>query len=248
VSDERSKGKLVERPDQELGERIDDPVVRWVAEQPGALIWERPAATAVACADLSRKDRLAIHGEPEAVAALLRDEVLPRVGPTFRPLGGEELVTEVAARVPGMAVAGRFGWMQVTAPVPGPATDASWLPPEALPQVTALIDKVFPDSYARPGGSGVQRWAAIRGADGTLLSVAADAWSTERTGFLAGVATRTDVRGRGLARRVCAFVTNELIAGRDRVALIVDYWNVGALTTYGKLGFDLRRLAAASVS
>ena len=230
-----------------MGLMVDDPVIRWVAGQPGARFWERPGAIAVACADLYRHDRLAIAGEPEAVARLLGDEVLAAVGPTFRPVGDEELVVEVARRLPSLTVEGRFGWMDVTAPVP--ATDgASWLSEDELPQVMALIEEFFPGSWARPDRPGVHRWAGVRGDDGRLLAIAADAWSTAETGLIAGVATRADARGRGLARQVCAFVTNELLAGRDRVALIVDYWNQPALHAYGKLGFVLRRLAAAAVS
>lgn len=226
---------------------IDEPVVRWVGGQPGAQTWARSGAVAVACANLYCRDRLAIAGEPAAVADLLGD-VLPRVGPTYRPVGAEELVAEVAERVPSLTVAGRFGWMDVTAPVEAPQGGANWLRADELPQVTALIDEFFPESYAKPGVAGVRRWAGVRGDDGTLLAVAADAWSTADVGILAGVATRAEARGKGLARQVCAFVTNELLTGRDRVSLMVDYGNVGALTAYGKLGFALRPLAAARVT
>ncbi|MFI5892909.1 GNAT family N-acetyltransferase [Actinoplanes sp. NPDC051513] len=227
---------------------IDFPVVRWAAGQPGATIWERPDAIAVACANLSRRDRLAIHGEPDAVVRLLTDEVLPNIEKTFRPIGDEEVIVAVAERIPALEVAGKFGWMDVTAPVPAAKTGATWLHADELPQVTALLDEAFPDSYAKPRDPGVKRWAGVRGDDGTLLAVAADAWSTAEIGLLAGVATRAEARGRGLARQVCAFVTNELLAGRGRVGLIVDYWNVGALNTYAKLGFALTRIAAARVS
>jgi len=221
--------------------------MRWVAGQPAARTWERPGAVAVACADLYRRDRVAIGGEPAAVARLLGDEVLPAVGPTFRPVGDEDLVVEVVRRLPSLTFEGRFGWMDVTAPVPA-STGARWLHEDELPQVAALIEEFFPDSWAKPDRAGVQRWAGVRDEDGTLLAIAADAWSTAETGLVAGVATRTDARGRGLAQRVCAFVANELLAGRERVALIVDYWNEPALHAYGKLGFALRPLAAAAVS
>ncbi|WP_433385605.1 GNAT family N-acetyltransferase [Actinoplanes sp. CA-142083] len=223
-------------------------VARWAAGQPGARIWERPDAIAVACANLSRRDRLAIHGEPEAVARLLSDEVLANIKNTYRPIGAEEVIVSVAELIPGFEVDGKFGWMDVTAPVPAAKTSATWLHPDELPRVAALIEQAFPDSYAKPGAPGVERWAGIRGDDGTLLAVAADAWSTAEIGLLAGVATRPEARGRGLARQLCAFVTNELLAGRERVGLMVDYWNVGALNTYAKLGFDLKRVAAARLN
>jgi GNAT superfamily N-acetyltransferase len=222
-----------------------DPLVVWAAQdmRPGVRAWVREKAVAVACPDLSRRDRIAVQGEPDAVAALLRD-VLPEVGPQYRPLGDEALLAAVAERLPGIEVAGRFAWMDVTRPVAATAAGRPhWLPPTA--EVAPFLDAVFPDSYARPGGTGVRRWAGIRDAGRGLLAVAADAWSVSQVGFMAGVATRPDVRGRGLAASVCAFVTNELLAGRRRVALFADYWNTAAIATYRKLGFALRPLAVA---
>ncbi|MEV4351690.1 GNAT family N-acetyltransferase [Actinoplanes sp. NPDC049596] len=234
-----------------------DPLMIWAADRPEARVFARPGAVAVACPDLSRRDRMPVHGDPGAVAALLRD-VLPLVGPSFRPLGAEPLLTAVAERLPTIEVAGRFGWMDTARPPEAsgwmdtarpPAMDQGqdprWLGAGELPEVTALLDRAFPETYARPGGSGVQRWAGVRGEDGTLLAVAADAWSSDRIGFLAGVTTAPEARGRGLAAALCAFVTRELLEGHDRVALFVDYWNSAALATYNKLGFGLKPLAAA---
>ncbi|SNY56414.1 GNAT family N-acetyltransferase [Paractinoplanes atraurantiacus] len=223
----------------------DDPLIIWAADQPGARVFTRPGAVAVVCPDLARHDRMPVHGDPGAVAALLR-EVLPLAGPTFRPLGDESLMTAVAERLPMIEVAGRFGWMDTaTAPSATAGQQPHWLGSGELPEVTALLDEASPETYARPGGSGVARWAGVRDADGTLLAVAADAWSSGRVGFLAGVATAERARGRGLAAALCAFVTRELLVGRDRVALFVDHWNSAALATYKKLGFALRPVAAA---
>jgi ribosomal protein S18 acetylase RimI-like enzyme len=223
-----------------------DPLLMWAADRPGVRLWQAAGATAIACPDLSRRDRIMVHGRPAELAALLRD-VLPLVGPSFRPMGDEALLAEVTARLPGLTIAGRFAWMDRTSPIPAPdETAPRWLAEAELPEVAALLDEAFPESYARPGGRGVSRWAGIRdGGSGELLAVAADAWSGTRIGFLAGVATRRSARGRGLAARLCRFATNELLTGRTRVALFADYWNVAAVATYRKLGFDLRPLAAA---
>jgi GNAT superfamily N-acetyltransferase len=226
---------------------IDDPLMLWAAEQPGARFWIRPGAMAVACADLCRRDRLAIHGDPAAVAALLRDEVLPDVGPSYRPIGGEQLVGEVVALMPQLKVAGRFAWMDVAGPVDRKQA-GRWLFDDELGDVTTLLDEHFPKSYARPGGNGVHRWAGIQDSSGTLFAAAADAWTTPAVGFLAGVVTHPAVRGRGVAQAICAYMTNELATGRARVALLADYDNVAAISAYRKLGFDLRPLAAARVS
>ncbi|MEU4240503.1 GNAT family N-acetyltransferase [Actinoplanes sp. NPDC026619] len=226
---------------------IDDPLMLWAAEQPGARFWIRPGAMAVACADLCRGDRVAIHGDPAAVAALLRDEVLPDVGPSYRPVGGEQLIADVVGLSPQLKVAGRFAWMDVAGAVDRKQA-GRWLFDDELPGVTALLDEFFPKSYARPGGNGVYRWAGLHDYDGTLLAAAADAWTTPAVGFLAGVITHPAVRGRGVAQAICAYVTNELAAGRNRVALLADYDNVAAISAYRKLGFDLRPVAAARVS
>ena len=230
-----------------------DPLIVWAAQglRPGVRAWVRADAVAVACPDLSRRDRMAVWGSVPAVTELLR-EALPEAGPSFRPIGDEALITGLSQAVDQLAVAGRFAWMDVTAPVPAPAQgdprwlgDPHWLGDDEVGEVTELIDTAFPDSYARPGGNGVRRWAGIRDDDGRLLAVAADAWSVPEVGFLAGVATRADARGRGLAASVCSFITNELLATSGRVALLADYWNEAAVATYRRLGFTSRPLGAA---
>ncbi|BCJ41455.1 hypothetical protein GCM10010168_55460 [Actinoplanes ianthinogenes] len=232
----------------------DDLFVRWAAEADGARVWRRPGATVVACADLAHWDRLVMSGDPDALAGLVR-EVLPEVGATFRPFGPEELVAAVVARAPELEVSAHFAWMDITEPIgpaavtePGPTGQsgtARWLVEDEWPEVTALLAESFPDSYARPGEAGVRRWAGIRDADGRLVAVAADAWSTSAIGFLAGVTTRPDARGRGLAAALCRFAADEMLIGRERVALLADYVNVAAVATYRKLGFEIRRVAAA---
>ncbi|MEU4558269.1 GNAT family N-acetyltransferase [Actinoplanes sp. NPDC023936] len=225
-----------------------DLFVRWAAAAAGARVFRAPGATVVACADLAHWDRLAMAGTPDALARLI-PEVLPRVGPSFRPFGAEELVAAVVARVPELEMSARFAWMETEAPVGAPdvgaAAGAGWLGEAEWPEVTALLKESFPDSYAWPGAPGVRRWAGVRDAGGRLLAVAADAWSTPEIGFLAGVATRREARGRGLAAALCGFVAGDLLAGRERVALLADYDNVAAVATYRKLGFLTRPVAAA---
>jgi len=220
----------------------DDPLIVWArqGDRPGVRVFARPDAIAVACPDLSRRDRLAVRGTPDAVAGLLTD-VLPEVGPTYRPFGDEDLITAITGRVPGLEMAGRFGWMETKDQIHGGT--GHWLPDSK--GVSDLLEAAFPTSYAWPGGTGVQRWAGIRD-DDRLLTVAAEAWPVPGIGFLAGVATHPDARGRGLAARLCAFVTDDLLRDNERVALFVDYWNEAALRTYRRLGFTLRPLGAAA--
>jgi ribosomal protein S18 acetylase RimI-like enzyme len=221
----------------------NDPLIVWARQddKPGVRVWRAGDAVAVAAPDLCRRDRLAVAGHPSAVSALLT-EVLPVVGPTYRPLGDEDLIAAVAERVEAVEVAGRFAMMHVATPVPGPER-GGWL--DDLDDVKEFLAEAFPDSYAWPGGSGVRRWAGVRGDDGGLLATAADAWSVPEVGFLAGVATHPAARGTGLATALCAFVTNDLLRTHLRVALFADHWNEAALRTYRRLGFTLRSLAAA---
>ncbi|WP_433826109.1 GNAT family N-acetyltransferase [Actinoplanes sp. CA-015351] len=235
--------------------REQDLFVGWAAAAPGARVFRKLGATVVACADLAHWDRLVIAGDPDALAALI-GEVVPETGPSFRPFGPEDLVTAVADRMPDLEVSARFAWMDRDSPVSGTTSassrarsttpaGAAWLTEAEWPEVTELLKESFSDSYAWPGASGVERWAGIRDQDGRLLAVTADAWSTPAIGFMAGVATRREARGRGLGAELCAFAADELLAGRDRVALLADYDNTAAVATYRKLGFVTRPVAAA---
>jgi GNAT superfamily N-acetyltransferase len=220
----------------------DDPLLVWVAQgmRTGARAWTSGDAAAVACRDVSRRDRLALRGSVADVTELL-GRIRPEVEGFF-PIGDEPLI----AALPGVEVVVHLGWMHTgTSSGTPPATSAHWLAESELSEVTALLETHHPHSFARPGDSGVTRWAGIRDEDSALLAVAADAWSAPEIGFVAGVATRTDARGRGLAAQLCAFVTDELLAGHGRVALLVEHENVAAVRTYERLGYGMRRLAAA---
>lgn len=113
--------------------------------------------------------------------------------------------------------------------------------------MAALLAEFAPESYAVPGIAGVSRWAGLR-VGGRLAAVAADAWSAPTVGLLAGVATAGPFRGRGLAERVCRWVSAELVAAYGRAALMVDDWNVAALGVYERIGYRRMRVAAARMS
>ncbi|MEV4639085.1 GNAT family N-acetyltransferase [Actinoplanes sp. NPDC049548] len=218
----------------------DDPLLLWAAQgmRPGVRTWSLGDADAVACPDLSRFDRLAVRGSVADVSELLR-RVRPEVQ-GYRPVGDEEVVSAI----PGLREPVGFGWMDIGTATGMRSPRARWLSDDA--EVAAFLDAHHPHSYARPGASGVARWAGIRDAEGALLGVGADAWSAPGIGFLAGVATRADARGRGVATELCAFLTDELIAAHGRVALMVDHDNLAAIRTYEKLGYAMRRVAAAT--
>jgi ribosomal protein S18 acetylase RimI-like enzyme len=229
----------------------DDPLLVWAAQdmRTGARAWAHGDAAAVACRDVSRRDRLALRGSPDDVAELVR-RIRPQVL-DFKPVADESLIDALVARVDGLELVARLGWMDTTTPVLAPPRTPGtprWLTEAELPEVTDLLEAEHPGSWAKPGSSGVRRWAGLRDADGVLLAVGADAWSVPEIGFVAGVATRVRARGRGLGTTLCAFLTDELIKDRGRVGLLVDHANVAAIRTYERLGYRLRRIAAARFS
>ncbi|WP_238153501.1 GNAT family N-acetyltransferase [Kribbella speibonae] len=247
----------------------DDPMIIWAAQGfgPGVRAWCDGDAVAVASPDLSRRDRLAVAGPADAVGRLAA-KVLAEVGPSFRPFGEEQLIRDLLDHVPGLQFGAAFGWMdtrtcttQQSQASPSPhaqpepqrphsgglmsAGGPAWL--DSDDGVEELLTAASPSSYAWPGRSGVRRWAAVTGERGELLSIAADAWSAPEVGFLAGVATHPVARGKGLSRQVCGFVTAELVQRHGCAGLMVDGDNAAAIKVYERLGYEYRRVAAASV-
>lgn len=223
-----------------------DAIVGWAAQgfAAGARCWWAGDAVAVASADVSKHDRLAVVGSVDD-AARLTTAVLAEVGPSYRPFGDEGLIRALAERVPGLRFSAAFGWMDADQ-VPDVTTSATWLDGDV--GVEELLTEASPSSYAWPGHPGVRRWAALTGDRGELVSIAADAWSAPAVGFLAGVATHPVARGKGLSRQVCGFVTAELVKSYGRAALMVDGDNAAAIAVYRRLGYTYRQVAAASAS
>jgi ribosomal protein S18 acetylase RimI-like enzyme len=224
-----------------------DPLLLWVAQdfRTGARAWTTGAATAVAGPAVSKRDRLAIQGEPTSVITLLR-QILPEVGPSFRTIGDRDLVHLVVRELVELDVVLEFGWMDTTAPPSIRTHDAEWLDEDHVDEIGRLLDRAFPDSYARPCEPGVSRWAGCR-VNGGLAAVAADAWSCADLGFIAGAATDPNFRSQRLAERVCGLVSHTLVSERGRAALIADTWNTAAIALYRRLGLGWRDLAAARV-
>jgi hypothetical protein len=188
-----------------------DPLLLWVAQdfRTGARAWTTGAATAVAGPAVSKRDRLAIQGEPRSVITLLR-HVLPEVDPSFRTIGDRDLVHLVVRDFTELDLVLEFGWMETAAAPPVGTYDTEWLDEDRVGEIGLLLDRAFPDSYARPGEPGVSRWAGCTVNDG-LASVAADAWPCADVGFIAGAATDPNLRGQRLAERVCGLVTQTLV-------------------------------------
>ena len=203
--------------------------------------WYDGDAVAVVSPQLSQHDRLAVYGPVDELAGLV-ERVLAEVDASLRTFGDEELIRQLAERVPGLNFAAAFGWMH-TATAPSEVTTAAWLDSDA--GVEELLAEAAPESYAWPGRPGVRRWAGVTSEAGELLSIAADAWSAPEIGFLAGVATKPSARGQGLSRQVCAFATAELVKRYGQAGLMVHSYNAAAIAVYRKLGYTYRNVAAA---
>ncbi|MFC5835380.1 GNAT family N-acetyltransferase [Nonomuraea insulae] len=243
----------------------DDDLVVWAAQglRGRARAWALGDAVVSACPGVSRRDRLGVWGGTSCVVELVR-HALGELGATYRPFGEVELVREVTAKLDGVEESGRFSWMSLDrrhldhggldggGPDGGldggpDAGEAGWLDRGAEDEVAALLAAGAPHSYAVPGVDGVSRWAGVR-VDGVLAAVAADAWSAPSVGLLAGVATEARFRGRGLAGRVCRWVSRELVAAHGRAALMVDDTNAAAIGLYERIGYRRLRVLASHVA
>jgi len=223
------------RPDGQLG--------------PGVRVFRHGSATAVVSPGLSGRDRIAVDGKAEDALVLVRDEVLAATGPGYRPFGDAELIAALVRGIPGLVAAGgpEFLWMETTAPPPGVPEGVVWLDEEGEKEAATVFDHCFPDSYAQPGRPGTRRWAGAYDPDGggALLAVAGDAWSGAGCGFMAGVVTRPEARGRGLGAAVSRFVVDALVREHGRAALMVDADNTAAVAAYRRAGMSGRTFGAA---
>lgn len=233
----------------------DDDLVMWTAQglTGGARAWALGDAVVAAARQVARNDRMAVWGDASCAVDLVR-HARQELGPHFRPFGERGLMQEVTAKLDGEVLSsGTFSWMSLPAGAlsgglsgGAPADGVGWLE-GADAEVAALLAADAPGSYAKPGEPGVRRWAGVRDG-GVLVAVAADAWPAPTVGLLAGVATRAAHRGRGLAERVCRWVSAELVATYGRAALMVDDANAAALTVYERIGYRRLPVMAAGLA
>jgi GNAT superfamily N-acetyltransferase len=209
--------------------------------------WHHGSARAVARPTLSGRDRIAVAAEEPADAVPLLRQAMAELGPGYRPFGEARLIDELVARIPELTPTPPFHWMETSTEPPATAPGVRWLTPAEEPTAAALFARHFPNSHARPGRPGVHRWAGTYDGAGQLTAVAADAWSTAGCGFLAGVLTVPEARGRGLGAAVSRFVVGALVREYGRAALMVDADNRPAVAVYERLGMTGYLFRAAAV-
>jgi len=166
--------------------------------------------------------------EAAALAQLLRGEGR-RIG---LPVSAYDLLQDGLLLEPS-----RWAFRWVDAPVGADAHAAEWLV-DADGEVDALLDEAFPEASFRPGSPRVAGWAGIRDDTGRLVACAADTTETPGVGFVAAIATRTDLRGAGLGRTVTGWILDRLVE-REGLASLWNYGgNLAAARVYDALGMQ----------
>jgi ribosomal protein S18 acetylase RimI-like enzyme len=119
------------------------------------------------------------------------------------------------------------------------------------PRIAALRAVASPDAMVRPGDRRIQAWNGIEASaaptDGQrartaveLVAVAAVTQLRPGIPHLGSVATRTQWRGQGLARDLCARMTRDLLAaGAPAVTLGMHAGNRSARQVYASLGYHV---------
>ncbi|CRK57198.1 hypothetical protein [Alloactinosynnema sp. L-07] len=241
------------RTPADVAAATDDPLINWGAQSlapgylyPGGGAWTLDGATAVHSPGLYRRDRILLAGPPEPALKLLAALTADLPGPPI-PVAATELVDRMRDLDPRVVDLAIFGWMTTSTPSPRPPTGPRWLTDTELDQADALVRAANPDSWVMPGEPGTRRWAGQFDGD-TLISVAGDCWPSPAVGFMAGVATHPDHRGRGASGAVCAFLRDELVAEHGTCALMVYQNNATAIRIYERLGFTYHRMTALELA
>jgi ribosomal protein S18 acetylase RimI-like enzyme len=224
-----------------------DPLLNWGAQAltsayPNARgrAWEHDGAVLVYAPGLYRRDRVILTGPAEQALKLVTSVRLPTSG---TPIARTELADEIGLLDPRWSSFATFGWMTTTGE-PGTRPDGvRWLAESDLDQADHLVRTANPDGWLVPRETGTRRWAGMFDGD-TLISMAGDAWPAPGMGFIAGVATHEDHRGKGASSAVCSFVRDTLLAEHGSCGLMVYADNATAIRLYERLGFTYQSMTA----
>jgi predicted GNAT family acetyltransferase len=157
--------------------------------------------------------------------------------------GDPALVVQAAAipDLPGVTLVLRRAAVQMVhdgAPPAGDGWEIVRLDEVAAPEMLALATLTNPGPFreqTRQMGDffGVRR-------EGRLVAMAGQRMRVAGHIELSGVCTHPDFRGEGLATRLSAHVTREILAGGERPFLHAWKDNAGAIALYEKLGYRIR--------
>ena len=105
--------------------------------------------------------------------------------------------------------------------------------------VLELVALVYPH-YFRPRTMEMGRYFGIY-QDGRLAAMIGERMGTPQAREISAVCTHPDFLGRGYARRLMAFLTNDLLASGLQPFLHVSHENLRAKSLYERQGFRVRR-------
>lgn len=105
--------------------------------------------------------------------------------------------------------------------------------------VLALTALVYPH-YFRPRTMALGRYFGIY-VEGRLAAMIGERLGTHTTREMSAICTHPDFLGRGYARRLTAWLTNETLARGALPFLHVSHENLRAKTLYEQMGYRLRR-------
>lgn len=105
--------------------------------------------------------------------------------------------------------------------------------------VQALIALVYPH-YFRPRTMELGRYFGMY-VDGRLAAMIGERLGTHTYTEMSAICTHPDFTGRGYARRLTAFLTNDTLARGRTPFLHVSYENPHAKSMYERMGYRLRR-------
>lgn len=106
-------------------------------------------------------------------------------------------------------------------------------------EVLALTTLVYPH-YFRPHTMSMGRYFGIH-VDGRLAAMIGERMGSTTAREISAVCTHPDFNGLGYARRLMAFLTNDLLAKGVQPFLHVSHENTRAKAMYERQGFRLRR-------
>ncbi len=127
----------------------------------------------------------------------------------------------------------------------GSVDDIRRLTAADLPEMTALIEAVFP-GYFRPRTIELGKYYGVF-IDGHLAAMAGERLSVPGMREISSICTHTVHQGRGLAGRLTQFLTDEIRRSGSAPFLHVGSHNDKAKRLYGKLGFDAIRVAQVNL-
>ena len=108
-----------------------------------------------------------------------------------------------------------------------------------IPDMLALVDRNKPGPFA-PRTHELGRYIGIR-VDGRLIAMAGERLRPTGWSEISAVSTDPDFRRRGLASRLILDLVHSIRRRGDRAVMHAAVENVGAIGTYERLGFELRR-------